>query len=161
LFGMICSLFLVIPVLLCLYILAIIFIDNSYFDHDKLKLLAWLGIIGMQGSIVSMFLGLRKFRDKDNLIDSLDIFLNTLVRPYIGFSFAILTFFMLESGILQDNQIVTSNSSDSERILKFSFEYHVCISFVSGFTERVAKFMQSENAISDKKQEELKEDKMQ
>jgi len=150
LFGIVCSLVLAVPVCGCLYLLADILIEDDDLSSKHLKLLVWIGIVGMQGSIVSMFLGLRRFRDKSlNNLDSLDLFINTLFRPFIGMSFANLTFFMMESGILTGTGTAKIINGD----LVYSFEYHVCLAFIAGFTERIVKIIQSDDTFSDRTKE--------
>ena len=145
LLGMLSSLLFSIPLCLILYFLAEFFVgdsDGKLLTDDRIKFLAWLGIVGMQGSIISMLLSLRRFHEKsDSKMDGFGLFINALVRPFIGMSFAHLTFFLIESGVLTgtDSKVITSSK------LLYSFEYHVCLAFVAGFTERIAKVVQSDD----------------
>lgn len=142
LLGIAGSMLLVIPACAGLYLIAYLLLRDTFLTLSIMKLLAWIGIVGMQGSIISMFLGLRRFNKQKNDIDAFGLFLNALVRPFIGFSFAHLSFFMLESGLLQDASLQHAAGATSGDGLIYSFNYHVSVAFIAGFTERIAKVIQ-------------------
>ncbi len=142
LLGIASSMILVVPICGLLYLAAHLLLDASFLPPANMKFLAWIGIVGMQGSIISMLLGLRRFKENLGTTDSLGLFLNALVRPFIGFSFAHLSFFMLESGLLQDGSRSIPTSAVGENGLMYGFNYHVSIAFIAGFTERIAKVIQ-------------------
>ncbi len=142
--GIIFSLILAIPLCAILYALAGFLIPEQYLAPEKIKLLAWIGIVGMQGSIISMLLSFRRFDEAQKEISKLQLFLNAFFRPFIGLSFAHLSYFMLESGLLQNGleDELGNTLKDAKNIVSFSFNYHVCIAFIAGFTERIARVIQ-------------------
>ncbi|MEW7292169.1 hypothetical protein [Aquimarina sp. 2304DJ70-9] len=145
LLGIICSLILAIPICLILYEVAeSLLIESKYLKPKEIKLLAWIGVVGMQGSIISMLLSFRRFDEAQKEISKLQLFLNALFRPFIGLSFAHLSYFMLESGLLQNGleDELGHKLNEAEEVILFSFNYHVCIAFIAGFTERIARVIQ-------------------
>ena len=181
LLGIVGSMLVAIPLCGLLYLLAYLLLGTSgdsvfSLTVEKIKFLGWVGLVGMQGSIVSMFLSVRRFDDKINKDDSLDLFLNALLRPFIGLSLAHLSFFILESGLAKDiiefgtmpdiepgmsqNGTPTIDVSDANARIAYTFNYHVSIAFIAGFTERLARVLGStggsterEGAISPNGQE--------
>ena len=148
--GIIYSLILVIPLYGTMYFVANFLLGDIHLTVEQLKLLGWIGILGMQGSIVSMCLRLRELKKEiseknENGKPTEDmvvgLFLNALLRPFIGLSFAHLTFFMLEAGLLQDSASLKNSVNDNN--LFYSFNYHVCLAFIAGFTERIATVIQN------------------
>ncbi|MEP1032516.1 hypothetical protein [Ekhidna sp.] len=143
LLGIFTSIVVAIPSCAVLYLLGGVLLDENMMNSERMKLLGWIGIVGMQGSVISMLLSLRRFEKIANNTDNISLFINALVRPFIGLSFAHLTFFMLESGLLQDSNL--GNISDRLKEgngLIYSFNYHVSIAFIAGFTERIARVIQ-------------------
>ncbi|WP_421765463.1 hypothetical protein [Ekhidna sp.] len=141
LLGIIFSLALSIPLCAMFYLLGNVLLNEFIMDPQRMKLLGWIGIVGMQGSIISMLLNLRRFEKVAKSQDNLSLFINALVRPFIGLSFAHLSFFMLESGLMQDVKLINGNSFSDGQLI-YSFNYHVSIAFIAGFTERIARVIQ-------------------
>ena len=154
LLGLACSLLLVVPVCGFLYLAGLLLLDETHMDFNRMRLLGWIGIVGMQGSVISMLLSLRRFEIISRQQNNLGLFINALVRPFIGLSFAHLTFFMLESGLLQDAKPTMKNVSQNDLI--YSFNYHVSIAFIAGFTERIARVIQPVVQESKQKESEKK-----
>ncbi len=146
LMGILCSIIVAIPSCALLYLVGGVLLEQGMMNSERMKLLGWIGMVGMQGSVISMLLSLRRFEKIAGTTDNLSLFTNALVRPFIGLSFAHLTFFMLESGLLQDANLGGAGSRVATKGgLIYSFNYHVSVAFIAGFTERIASVIESES----------------
>lgn len=120
------------------FMLSLYLLDNSMivreqlFDEGHIVQLAWVGLVGAQGSIVSMLIRLRsigkeKNGDKQNRYE---LFLNSFMKPFIGLSLAHFGYFLIYLGMLIPN--VDKGSEDF-------FFYTIVTAFAAGFTERLSK----------------------
>ena len=98
----------------------------SLFAEEDIVRLAWVGVVGAQGSTISLIMRLRKLVKDDQ--PSVLHFLNGLLKPFIGMSFAQFSYMVFASGLI-------AKPSVGER----DFYFYVAVAFVAGFSERFAK----------------------
>ena len=128
--GLGAAFFVAIPFLAISFFLVEFILSDLFDEGNKLQEIAWIGMVGAQGSIVSILLRMRKMKEyivRKSVEPNFDLFLNALFRPYIGLSLAHLSYFMFESEFIKL----------SEQSLILDIETHVVIAFLTGFTERI------------------------
>ena len=126
--GIICSIFIAIPIVTLTMLVALnIFPTIGFFEESEIYKLAWIGIVGAQGSVVSMFFRLRELGQVPRS-KSFRLFINSAIKPFIGLSLAHLSYFLLMTGLIS-----LPKTSDNE------IYYFVILAFIVGFSERFSK----------------------
>ena len=85
--------------------------------------LIWVGLVGAHGSALSIIVRLRDFNDRQRPLVS---FFTGLFKPFIGMSFAQLSYALLKSGLLPIKVPLTT-------------WVYIALGFLAGFSERLAK----------------------
>ena len=131
LLGLVVSLVIATPLIAVgLYVGLNFLVGAGLFDQIDIKQLAWVGIVGAQGSAVSILLRLQTdTKDKENSIDN---FHNGLFKPFIGMSFAHLIFCVAKSKFIQIGAYGEIPSKDAIFL-------YVVLAFIIGFSERLGK----------------------
>jgi hypothetical protein len=83
----------------------------------------WVGLVGAHGSALSIIVRLRDFNDRQRPLVS---FFTGLFKPFIGMSFAQLSYALLKSGLLPIKVPLTT-------------WVYIALGFLAGFSERLAK----------------------
>ncbi|GEM_PF-2959063 len=126
--GLGAAFFIAIPFMALAFLVEVIL--RELFYSRELKEIVWVGIVGAQGSIVSILLRMRRLKEyvvRKSKEPNFNLFTNALFRPYIGMSLAHLSYFMLESGIIGINTDIPYVDTNA----------HVMVAFLTGFTERI------------------------
>ena len=96
------------------------------FSQEDIMRMAWVGVVGAQGAAVSLIIRLAslvKGRQRPALH-----FLNGLLKPFVGMSFAHLSYVVFASGLIA-----------KPAVEKRDINYYVAVAFVAGFSERFAR----------------------
>lgn len=96
------------------------------FSQEDIMRLAWVGIVGAQGAAVSLIIRLASLV-RDDQPPALH-FLNGLLKPFVGMSFAHLSYMVFASGLIA-----------KPAVEKRDFYFYVAVAFVAGFSERFAR----------------------
>lgn len=133
-----------IPIFTLVLVLALRLLGSNLFETKTILELAWIGVVGAQGSIVSMLIRIRRIGTiKDNT--SFSLLLNATLKPFIGLSLAHLSYFLLNSGFL----IPIAEGGNP-------FHYAIIFAFIVGFTERISPDIQ----LSEKYMEKIKDNNL-
>lgn len=100
---------------------------GTLFTHDDIVKISWVGVVGAQGAAVSLIIRLARLVDDDQ--PPTLHFLNGLLKPFVGMTFAHLSYSVFESGMIA-KPVLTEG-----REIYFA----VAVAFVAGFSERFAK----------------------
>ncbi len=100
--------------------------NQHLFTEEDIIRLSWIGVVGAQGGALSVIMRLRNMV-KDSQPAVLH-FLNGLLKPFIGMSFAQFSYMVFASGFIAKPEL-------GER----DFYFYVAVAFIAGFSERFAK----------------------
>jgi hypothetical protein len=100
--------------------------NDSLFSPDDVLRIAWVGFVGAQGAAVSLIIRLASLVQDDQ--PPILHFLNGLLKPFVGMTFAHLSYMVLASGLVAKPEF-------QDRDIYF----YVSVAFVAGFSERFAK----------------------
>ncbi len=96
---------------------------NGLVSNKDFMGIIWVGLIGAHGSALSIVVRLRDFSKRQ---PPLMAFFTGLFKPFIGMSFAQLSYSLLKSGLLPIN-------------VSPSMWLYITVGFLAGFSERLAK----------------------
>jgi len=100
---------------------------DTLFTHDDIVRISWVGVVGAQGSAVSLIIRLAQLVDDDQ--PAALHFLNGLLKPFVGMTFAHLSYSVFESGMIAKPVLAEGRE----------VYFAVAVAFVAGFSERFAK----------------------
>jgi len=127
LLGMATSALLAIPLAMLGVALAHRYFANDYlFSQEDIIRIAWVGVVGAQGAALSLIIRLATLA-RDDQPPALH-FLNGLLKPFIGMSFAHLSYMVFASGLIAKPALENRD-----------YYFYVAVAFVAGFSERFAK----------------------
>ncbi|QLE54999.1 hypothetical protein FD725_05430 [Nostoc sp. TCL26-01] len=104
-----------------------------FFERYTLVLVS--GIAGTFGSIISILLRLKQYRDSAYKGSAAPILVG-FAKPLIGTAFGILVFTIVNSNIISTVRVPESNQSSEDNEIKYYFFFS--LAFVVGFSERLA-----------------------
>jgi len=102
------------------------FATDYLFSKEDIIRIAWVGVVGAQGAALSLILRLGSLV-RDDQPPALH-FLNGLLKPFIGMSFAHLSYMVFASGLIAKPALGNRD-----------YYFYVAVAFVAGFSERFAK----------------------
>jgi hypothetical protein len=104
--------------------------SDYFFSQEDVIRIAWVGVVGAQGAAVSLIIR-RAGLVKDEQPPALH-FLNGLLKPFVGMSFAHLSYMIFASGLIA-----------KPAVEKRDIYFYVSVAFVAGFSERFARDLMS------------------
>ena len=99
---------------------------DYFFSQEDVIRIAWVGVVGAQGAAVSLIIRLASLVRNDQ--PPALHFLNGLLKPFIGMSFAHLSYMVFASGLIA-----------KPAVEKRDIYFYVAGAFVAGFSERFAR----------------------
>lgn len=100
--------------------------SDALFTREDVIRLAWVGVVGAQAAAVSLIIRLASLVREDSP-PSLH-FLNGLLKPFVGMTFAHLSYMVFASGVIAKPELATRD-----------IYFYVSVAFAAGFSERFAK----------------------
>ncbi|HAA14079.1 MAG TPA: hypothetical protein DCE41_21255 [Cytophagales bacterium] len=137
--GLISCFLIAVPIIVFIYLIISNILLGVFKDYE-LKEIIWVGIVGAQGSIVSILFRIRTLHEQSSNPGQKNgyLFLNAFFRPFIGFSLAHVSYFMIKSGFIE---ITIGNNGED-------LNTYLVIAFLTGFTERIGGNSLSSNSTS-------------
>ena len=100
--------------------------NEALFTREDIIRLAWIGFVGAQGAAVSLIARLGSLVKSEE--PAMLHFLNGLLKPFLGMTFAHLSYMVFAAGL------VAKPATQGREIY-----FYVAVAFVAGFSERFAK----------------------
>lgn len=100
---------------------------DTLFKPDDIVKIAWVGVVGAQGAAVSLIIRLASLADDDQ--PAALHFLNGLLKPFVGMTFAHLSYSIFEAGLIAKPVLLEGRE----------IYFAVAVAFAAGFSERFAK----------------------